>query len=116
MPSKSKHKPKRAKQRPESHYSLEEVRTLVNEENILIQENALILANQHFGWGVDDIISAILALKSSHFYKSEAASFDPYVTIDYYKARDLCGERVYTHFYIDERKTPMLVINSFKQL
>jgi len=35
--------------------------------------------------------------------------------MDFYKARRLKGENVYTHFYIDD-DVPCLVVNSFKQI
>jgi hypothetical protein len=94
-------------------YPLKKVRLLIDEDKVVIRENALQSALADFGWKVDDILKALKKLQPRHFCKSEKSMVkNPEVTIDFYKADDIMGEDVYTHFYIDEGT---LIINSFKE-
>lgn len=68
-----------------------------------------------FGWGMDNILDAFLKLKPQHFYKTDVSRINPENVIDYYKARGLKGENIYTHFYIDD-EAEFLIINSFKKI
>jgi hypothetical protein len=98
-----------------AHYSLKEVKALVRRGDWRINQNALNGARNSFGWGVDEIRSAILALHPCDFDISDWSRHKPGVMIDYYKARNLKGENVYTHFYIDHDEV-IVVINSFKRI
>lgn len=101
--------------RQKAHYPLKQVKELVRKGKWLIKGNARTDAEHCFGWNGDDIKRALLALRPSHFYKSEPSMCIPGITIDYYKAERLFGENVYIHFYIDPQGV-VLVVNSFKRI
>ena len=61
------------------------------------------------------MLDALRRLRPGHFHKSDNSDVKPAVVLDFYKARGLKGEDVYTHFYIDDEKR-VLVINSFKRI
>ena len=102
-------------QHGKAHYPLKEVQALVRKGNWRVNQNALNGARSSFGWGVADIRAAILALQPCHFDISDWSRVKPGVMLDYYKAKNLRGEDVYTHFYI-EKEEVFLVINSFKKI
>ena len=102
-------------QHAKAHYPLKEVKALVRRGSWRINQNARDGAYKSFGWGVHEIRSAILALNQCNFDISDWSRHKPGVMIDYYKARNLKGENVYTHFYID-RDEVIVVINSFKRI
>lgn len=103
------------KAREGSHYQLSEVRDLIKSGKVILRENALAEARKAFGWSSEDILVALSALKPSHFHKSEKSFYTPLIVLDFYKARGLKGENVYTHFYIKDH-TDELVVNSFKEI
>ena len=96
-------------------YRLGEVRSLILAGRVCIRRNSSRDARNDFGWDTCDIVDAMSKLQLKHFYKSAASRTDPSVVLDFYKARGLKGEDVYTHFYIDDRHD-VLVINSFKRI
>lgn len=102
-------------QRPKAHYPIEQVKTLVRNGKWRVNSNALRSAENDFGWGVEDIRNAILALRPTHFYKTEPSKCKPAIMVDYYKAYNLKKENIYTHFYIDNEEV-WVVINSFKRI
>ena len=102
-------------QHGKAHYPLKEVKALIKGGNWHVNEDALDDAMEDFGWNKDDVRSAFLALQPCHWYKSEWSRVKPGVMLDYYKARGLRGENVYTHFYVDNEEV-FLVINSFKKI
>ena len=100
------------------HYPLTTVRTLLNEGRVEVQERARQSAFACFGWRQDDILKAFKRLRLSDFYKTEP-KYDSQqeVMVDYYKARNLMGEKVYIHFRVDRRGDgDILVICSFKRI
>ena len=97
------------------YYSLGKVKKLVKTGKVLIRGNALDGARYSFGWEVSDILDALKKLQIKHFHKSEKSHFTPKMPVDYYKARGLKGEDVYTHFYIDN-EIELLIVDSFKQI
>jgi hypothetical protein len=99
---------------PSSYYKLSEVTQKINSGQFLIRSNATREAFQDFGWGIADILNAYRMLKPNHFCKTDNSKAKPGLVIDVYKAH-LFGEDVYTHFYIDDTITK-LVINSFHKL
>ena len=101
--------------KPESFYSLSEVRELIGQGKVWLKPNVLDDAQLDFGWGKSDILDALNKLKVGHFYKSDTSLKKRGVQLDFYKARGLKGEDVYTHFYIDD-KAGLLVVDSFKRL
>jgi len=103
------------KERPSSYYQLSEVKTLISSGKVRLGDNALTEARKAFGWSSEDIFAALARLKPSHFYKSDKSIYDPKIVLDFYKARGLMGENVYTHFYINDHSEE-LVINSFKEI
>ena len=104
--------------RSKAYYSLKKVRRLVDEskhnpDKVLINPNALETAERDFGWRTPDILNALKKLQPKHFDKSEPSiKRQPSIQIDSYKAVNLMGENIYTHFYIEEDQ---LVVNSFKK-
>lgn len=98
-------------QRP--YYGLNQVKRLVLAETVYIHPQAKADAKRDFGWSVDGILSAIMKLQVVHFYKHEPYREDPRIEMDYYKACELNGEDVYTHFFI---RKETLVVGSFKKI
>jgi len=111
---KSKRKKGSKPGRSKAYYSLQDVRKHIVEGKVLIRSNATRDALNDFGWGTNDILDALKKLKLKHYHKTEPYRSNPTVKVDYYKARNLKGENVYTHFYINENDE--LVINSFKEI
>lgn len=93
-------------------YPLATIRQLIKQDDVLIGHRALEDARNCFGWGVSDILGAISRLQPEHFWKSERSRKNPDYVIDVYRAENLNGEDVYTHFYIDE-DVNRLIIDSF---
>ena len=81
----------------------------------MIRSQALESALNDFGWELIDILDAFKKLQRKHFHKTENSYFNKDLPIDYYKARDLKGEDVYTHFYIDKEMN-VLQVDSFKKI
>jgi hypothetical protein len=97
------------------YYKIGTVKGLVNEGKVVIRSQALESALNDFGWELVDILDAFKKLQRKHFYKTANSNFIPDLPIDYYKARDLKGEDIYTHFYID-KETQVLQVDSFKRI
>jgi hypothetical protein len=99
--------------RDKAYYSKKQIRNLILIGNVQITEQARMSAQNDFGWDFDDICNAILALPITSCYKSETRFGNPQIWVDYYRAYDLKGENVYTHFYVDSDN---LIIDSFKEI
>ena len=99
--------------RDKAYYSKKQIRNLIRIGNVQITEQARMSAQDDFGWDIDDICKAILALPIKSCYKSETRYGNPKIWVDYYRDYDLKGENVYTHFYIDSNN---LIIDSFKEI
>jgi hypothetical protein len=99
--------------KPTAHYDLSYIRQLIDEQKVLIRQNAEDSALDNFGWGIDDIKAAIKKLKPKHYHKSEDHRERPGTILDYYKAHGIKTEDIYTHFYIDS--DGFLIISSFKR-
>lgn len=106
---------RKATPRNKPYYSLAKVRQLCAEGKVLFEGKAADDAHYCFGWDHSDILEAIKKIKHIHFYKSEESRLSPEIMLDVYHARQIKGEDIYTHFYID-MQTDQLVINSFKEL
>jgi len=78
-----------------------------------VTDEALYSAEDAFGWNLEDIKNALMRLMPKHWYKSEPRYDNPKIWVDYYRARDIMGENIYTHFYVEE---DILIIDSFKEL
>jgi hypothetical protein len=99
--------------RNRAYYSKKQIRNLISQDNVQLTEPARISAHDDFGWDIDDICSALLALPMKDCYKSETRFDNPHIWVDYYRSYGLKGENVYTHFYID---SGYLIIDSFKEI
>ena len=99
---------------PKSHYPLREVREKLSTNKVLIRRNALSYARKDFGWETADILDALKKLRPNHYYKTDPSENKPGIMLDFYRATNLKGENIYTHFYIDDQ-TGLLIINSFKE-
>ena len=91
-------------------YTLADVKRKINNRQLVIHINAERRAFQLFGWGVSDIEDAYRELQPKHFCKTVPSIYKYGVYLDYYKAT-IKGEKIFTHFYIDD-ETGLLVINS----
>jgi hypothetical protein len=99
--------------RDRAYYSKRQLSTLISEGKVLVTEQARKSAQNDFGWDLDDICRALLAMSVKSWYKSEPRFNNPEIWVDYYRAYGLKGENVYTHFYVDGDK---LIIDSFKEI
>jgi hypothetical protein len=99
--------------KPTTRYNLGNIRQLIDQGKVNIRPNALRSAFDDFGWGIDDIKNAIKKLQPKHYYKPEAHRDNTDITLNYYKARGINNEDIYTHFYIDP--DGILIISSFKR-
>lgn len=95
-------------------YPLPEVRKLIEQGRVRIRQNARNDAFNDFGWDTNEILEALKKLKEEHFHKRDVSTRNKWNVYDFYKAYGLCGENVYTHFYIDQDGN--LVINSLKKI
>jgi len=96
-----------------AYYSKKQIRNLILIGNVQITEQARMSAQDDFGWDFDDVCNAISVLPITSCYKSETRFGNPQIWVDYYRAYDLKGENVYTHFYVDSDN---LIIDSFKEI
>lgn len=106
-------------------YPLKDVKQLIHENHVFINQNAIADAWDDFGWQSDDIKKCLLKLndkyyshnrEKNHFHKTDPHNQSPNTMIDYYKAKNIMeNNSVYTHFYINAH-SGMLIINSFKEL
>lgn len=99
--------------RTKPYYSKKQIINLISSGNAYIEEEARRSAQDDFGWGIDDICNALKALPVKYWYDSKKRFDNPEIWVDYYRAHDLMGERVYTHFYVNDGK---LIIDSFKEI
>ena len=99
-------------------YSLATVQSLAARGRVRIRHNAHQDAYRAFGWTTDDILAAIKRLRRKDFNKTAPLESLPSIMVDTYKAYNLLGENVYTHFYIDPNgpSGKTLIINSFKEI
>ncbi len=73
-------------------------------------------AADDFCWGKTDIVKVLKKLSpTKHFHKKAIHWTNPEIVVDYYRARGLMGENVFTHFHIDP-EDDLLIINSFKEI
>lgn len=99
--------------RNKPYYSKKQIRQLISLNNVQITQQARTTAQKDFGWSIDDICKALLKLPVKSWYKSETKFDNPNIWVDYYRANNLEGENIYTHFYVDCNN---LVIDSFKEI
>lgn len=99
--------------RNKPYYSKKQIRNLISAGKVHIDEELRTSISKTFGWTIDDTCDAIMALPLNCCYGSESRYDDPEVWVDYYRAPNLKGENIYTHFYVEDG---ILVIDSFKEL
>lgn len=111
-------KSKKGKIRPQSYYSLTEIKQRITNREVVITPDVSQDALKDFGWGISEIKDALMKLQPKHFYKTDRhekkSTLVENVYLDVYKAR-INGENVYTHFYMYENSN-ILVIDSFKRI
>ena len=101
---------------PPPSYSLDDIRYYLERGKFKITNSARSTAENDFGWGQASIVKALSELNvSKHFRKKDVLWTNPKIMVDYYKARGLMGENVYTHFHVDPEEDK-LIINSFKEI
>lgn len=93
-------------------FKLKEVKKLISQGKILINQNSLDGAYRCFNYTTPDIKSALLKIKANNFHKTEPSIYKPKIMIDTYKFKGSNDENIYTHFYIED---DLLIINSFKE-
>jgi len=99
--------------RSNPYYSKRQLRNLIKADKLFVTPSARNSARDSFGWSLEDIEKALLALPQGSWHKSCPRFGDPSIFVDYYKAIDLLGENVYTHFYVDDG---VLIVDSFKEI
>jgi len=109
-----KRKKKRISEKPSSRYPLRQVKAKLSTNKVLIKPNALNCARKDFGWETADILDTLKKLTPDHYDKTDPSEKKPGIMLDFYRAANLKGENIYTHFYIDDQ-TGLLIINSFKE-
>ena len=101
---------------PPPSYSLDDIRYYLEMGRFVITSSARTTAMDDFGWGQASIVKALSELKvSEHFHKKDVLWTNPEIMVDYYKARGLMGENVYTHFHVDPDEDKLMII-SFKEI
>ena len=95
------------------YYSKRQIRNLIISGKLFVTGLALSSARESFGWSIEDIEKALLALPQKCCYHSESRYDDPGIFVDYYRANDILGENVYTHFYVEDG---VLIVDSFKEI
>lgn len=96
-----------------AYYDLNIVKEKVKRNEIQINKNAALSAQEDFKWESEDIKRVYLKLRSIHFDITDQNK-NNHLYMDTYKIRNVDGEDVYTHFYINVFGT--LIISSFKRL
>jgi len=96
-----------------AYYDLRVVKEKIKKNEIKINRNAAISAQEDFKWKSEDIKKVYLKLKPIHFDITDQNTTN-HLYMDTYKIRNIDGEDVYTHFYINQSGT--LIISSFKKL
>ena len=99
--------------RNKPYYSKKQILNFISSGKVSVTDNAKKSAKDDFGWGIDDIHKAIAILPLKCWYKSEPRFKNPKIWVDYYRAPNINGENVYTHFYVDG---DILIVDSFKEL
>ncbi|NOY69127.1 MAG: hypothetical protein GXP53_06495 [Deltaproteobacteria bacterium] len=98
--------------RNKAYYSKRQIRSLIANKRVIIPPHIQEEADKDFGWDTDRIKKAILKLPVSCCYKSAPRFTEPEILVDYYRADDIYGENIYTHFYVEDG---WLIIDSFKE-
>jgi hypothetical protein len=99
--------------RDKPYYSKTQIHNFIGSGKLHVTESARNSARDLFGWSLEDIEKALLALSQKSCYKSEPRFNNPSIWVDYYRARHILGENVYTHFYVEDG---MLIVDSFKEI
>ena len=99
--------------RDKPYYSKKQIYNFVKFGKLYVTETARNSARDFFGWSFNDIEKALLALSQKSYYKSEPRFNNPSIWVDYYRARDILGENVYTHFYVEDG---ILIVDSLKEI
>jgi motility quorum-sensing regulator / GCU-specific mRNA interferase toxin len=69
------------------HYSLKEIKKLINEGMVFITRNAQKTAGELYGFDFDQIIDVVIKIEISDFYKSMTSHNDNKLWHDVYKKR-----------------------------
>ncbi len=99
--------------RDKPYYSKKQIRNFIVSGKLHVTESARNSARNFFGWSLEDIKRALLALSQKSCYKSESRFNNPCIWVDYYRAKNILGENVYTHFYVEDG---VLIVDSFKEI
>lgn len=99
--------------RNKAYHSLNRVRSAIKRMEYIIEQEAQDNAVNYFGWSIEDIERAFLKLQAKHFSHSKKHFTNPSIWVDHYRAKNLMGEDVYTHFHFEEE---ILVIQSLKRI
>ena len=99
--------------RDKPYYSKKQIYNFIKSGKLYVTETARNSARDFLGWSLKDIEKALLALSQKSCYKSEPRFNNPSIWVDYYRAKNILGENVYTHFYVEDG---MLIVDSFKEI
>ena len=94
---------------------IKKLRWFVAQDRVDIRSDARQDASRDFHWRRADILRALRRLRSDDCYNTRRHDFIPEAWVDYYRARDVYGEDIYTHFYVHPESV-RLVVNSFHKL
>lgn len=100
------------------YHKLNTVKAQIRAGNFTLRPNAIQCADADFGWTPFDIQKCLLKLNHSHWVKSKRHTNYPHenTMMDYYRAPNIMDhESVYTHIYIREGQT-RVIVSSFKEL
>ena len=109
---------------PKPSYPLNDVKKLIRDNNVFINDNAQEDAWNDFNWRLSEIKKCLLKLndkyhkldrEKNHFVKTEPHKKKPTLMVDAYRAKNIMKNvNIYVHFYIHPGGN--LIINSFKEL
>jgi len=98
--------------RNKPYYSKKQIHNFIGSGKLHVTESARNSARDFFGWSLEDIEKALLILSQKSCYKSEPRFNNPNIWVDY-RAINILGENVYTHFYVEDG---ILIVDSFKEI
>ena len=93
------------------YYSKEILADAIGKKKVRVARRARKDARDWFAWGAGEVCEAILKLPKECCYDTQRKRSNPEIMVDLYRANDINGEDIYTHFYMEDG---WLIIDSFK--
>jgi hypothetical protein len=104
------------------YYPIKKVKNAVRQNKFFASKRVKATYKKDFGWKKEDVKKALLKLNTlNDFYISDTMRRNPPgdyigdypITLDYYKAKNLLGEKVFLKFYFNGER---LILDSLKKL